>query len=69
MSDKCYFDISKKRCEALKVKECEGCTFRKTEQEYNAGIEHADEILKAKGLKAYLSDGVVSVKELNYYGL
>ena len=64
----CYFDRGK-RCEALTVKKCEGCTFRKTEQEYNAGIERANEILKSKGLKAYLSDGVVSVKELNYYGL
>lgn len=60
----CYFDRGK-RCEALIVKKCEGCTFRKTEQEYNAGIEHANEILKAKGLKAYLSDGVVTVKEIH----
>ena len=40
----CYFDRGK-RCEALTVKKCEGCTFRKTEFEYNAGIERADEIL------------------------
>ena len=65
----CYFDRGEYRCKALTVKKCEGCTFRKTEFEYNKGIERADEILKSKGLKAYLSDGVVTVKELNYYGL
>ena len=59
----CYFDRGK-RCEALTVKKCEGCTFRKTEFEYNKGIERAHEILKSKGLKAYLSDGVVTVKEI-----
>lgn len=59
----CYFDRGK-RCEVLTVKKCEGCTFRKTEQEYNAGIERANEILKSKGLKAHLSDGVVTVKEI-----
>ena len=59
----CYFDRGK-RCEVLTVKKCEGCTFRKTEQEYTAGIERTNEILKSKGLKAYLSDGVVSVKEI-----
>ena len=64
----CYFDRGK-RCEVLTVKKCEGCTFRKTEQEYNAGIERANEILKAKGFKSCIKDGVVSVKELNYYGL
>ena len=59
----CYFDRGK-RCEALTVKKCEGCTFHKTEQEYNAGIERANEILKSKGLKAHLSDGAVTVKEI-----
>ena len=64
----CYFDRGK-RCEALTVKKCEGCTFRKTEFEYNKGIERANEILKAKGFKSCIKDGVVSVKELNYYEL
>lgn len=60
----CYFDRGK-RCEALIVKKCEGCTFRKTEQEYNAGIERANEILKAKGFKSCIKDGVVTVKEIH----
>ena len=59
----CYFDRGK-RCEVLTVKKCEGCTFRKTEFEYNAGIELANEILKAKGFKSCIKDGVVTVKEI-----
>ena len=59
----CYFDRGK-RCEALTVKKCEGCTFRKTEFEYNKAIERANEILKAKGFKSCIKDGVVSVKEI-----
>ena len=59
----CYFDRGK-RCEVLTVKKCEGCTFRKTEHEYNKGIERANEILKAKGFKSCIKDGVVSVKEI-----
>ena len=49
---KCYFDVAENRCTALTVKKCEGCTFRKTEKEYNAGIERSKEILKSKGLIA-----------------
>ena len=59
MSDKCYFDRSKEYCEALKVKECEGCKFRKTEAEFYDGIAHSKEILKSKGLIAvsnYIDD-------------
>ena len=59
----CYFDRGK-RCEVLTVKKCEGCTFRKTEFEYNKGIERANEILKAKDFKSCIKDGVVSVKEI-----
>ena len=59
----CYFDRGK-RCEALTVKECKGCTFRKTEFEYNKGIERANEILKAKGFKSCIKDGAVTVKEI-----
>ena len=49
---KCYFDVAENHCTALTVKGCEGCTFRKTEKEYNAGIERSKEILKSKGLVA-----------------
>lgn len=54
MSEKCRFDMGK-RCVALTTKECEGCTFRKTEEEFNSGVEHAKEILKAKGLRPILN--------------
>ena len=52
MNNKCYFDKTSTYCAALTVKKCDGCTFRKTEKEYNAAVEHAKEILKAKGLIA-----------------
>lgn len=52
MNNACYFDKSKYYCAALTVKNCDGCTFRKTEKEYNDGVESAKEILKAKGLIA-----------------
>ena len=57
-----------KRCRALTVKQCEGCSFRKTEEEFNAGVEHAKEILKAKGLRPVFdwADGrqIVTVTEI-----
>lgn len=48
--NKCYFDKPNNYCSALTVKKCDGCKFRKTEKEYNAAVEHAKEILKAKRL-------------------
>ena len=48
--DICYFDKSKYCCTILTIKKCDGCTFRKTEKEYNDGAEHAKEILKSKDL-------------------
>lgn len=52
MNNACYFEKSKYYCAALTVKKCDGCTFRKTEKEYNSAAESAKEILKAKGLIA-----------------
>ena len=49
----CTMDMCK-RCRALTVKQCEGCSFRKTEEEFNADVKHAKEILKAKGLRPIL---------------
>lgn len=63
----CAMDMGK-RCRALTVKQCEGCSFRKTEEEFNAGVEHAKEILKAKGLRPILkwNDGhqIMSTTEI-----
>ncbi len=63
----CAMDMGK-RCRALTVKKCEGCSFRKTEEEFNAGVEHAKEILKAKGLRPVFdwADGrqIVTVTEI-----
>ena len=55
--DKCYFRIDDvhgifKRCNALVVGKCKDhkCKFRKTEQEYEAGIKNAKRRLKDLGL-------------------
>lgn len=49
-NSKCYFDKRPLSCSCLTVKNCEGCTFKKTEKEYNEGIRKAEEILRNKGL-------------------
>ena len=55
--DKCYFRVDDvhgifKRCNALVVGKCKDhkCKFRKTEQEYEAGIKNAKKRLKDLGL-------------------
>lgn len=57
--DKCYFRVDDihgifKRCNALVVGKCKNqkCKFRKTEQEYEAGIKNAKRRLKDLGLIA-----------------
>ena len=59
MNDKCYFRVDDvhgifKRCNALVVGKCKNqkCKFRKTEQEYEAGIKNAKKRLKDLGLVA-----------------
>ena len=37
----CAFDAGKKRCSALKSKECQGCRFYKTAEELIEGHEKA----------------------------
>ena len=49
-NSKCYFDKTPLSCSCLTVKNCEGCSFRKTKKEYNEGIRKAAEILRNKGL-------------------
>lgn len=49
-NSKCYFDKTPLSCSCLTVKNCEGCSFRKTEKEYNEGIRKAEEILRNKRL-------------------
>lgn len=60
MNERCYFDLEDK-CRALEFKDCKGCSFRKTKQEYSDAMEYAENILKAKGLKACTSNGIVTV--------
>lgn len=49
-NSKCYFDKTPLSCSCLTVKNCEGCSFRKTEKEYNEGTRKAEEILRNKRL-------------------
>ena len=49
-NSKCYFDKAPLSCSCLTAKKCEGCTFRKTEKEYNDGIRKAEKILRNKRL-------------------
>lgn len=49
-NSKCYFDKTPLSCSCLTVKNCEGCTFKKTEKEYNEGPRKAEEILRNKKL-------------------
>lgn len=49
-NSKCYFDKTPLSCSCLTVKKCEGCTFQKTEKEYNDGIRKAEKILRNKRL-------------------
>lgn len=70
MSNKniCKFDNGGKSCSALKIKECDGCKFRKTEAEFMAGVEKAKAILESKNLipiERLDRDGVhISVKRI-----
>lgn len=49
----CYFDGGLNYCCILKEKQCDKCKFRKTEKEYNLGVQHAKDILTEKGLITY----------------
>lgn len=50
---KCYFDVKKDYCKALKVKDCKNCSFFKTEKQYYEDLEKNAKILSAKGLKPF----------------
>ena len=65
----CMFYFKEGYCKALYRQECEGCTFKKTEQQYIDGQKHAEELLAAKGLRScirHCSDGTkcVSVERI-----
>lgn len=61
MTDDCYFDAVTK-CTALRVKNCEGCTFRKTRAEFLEDAKAAKEMLAAKHLEAYQHGTVISTR-------
>ncbi len=69
MRKDCVFAECKKgRCSALKVYDCGGCTFFKTEEEYNAGRAFAEHLLAAKGLRPVVrfgdDGGIMTVEEI-----
>lgn len=51
MRKDCVFAEQRKgRCSALKVFDCGGCSFFKTEEQYNAERAFAEHLLAKKGL-------------------
>jgi hypothetical protein len=69
MKKECVFaEHGKRRCSALKVYDCEGCRFFKTEDEYNAGRAFAEHLLARKGLRPVVifgdGGGIMSVEEI-----
>lgn len=60
--EKCYFKHGRK-CEALIVKKCAGCKFRKTEREFMSGIEHAIWILDMKNLERHDRADMVTTRK------
>lgn len=50
-TDRCIFDYGDMICEALTIKMCKGCKFKKTAAEFAAGQIYADDLLKLKGLE------------------
>lgn len=61
-TEKCYFDVNGK-CSALKSKECEGCKFRKTKEEFEAAQQAALEALERKGLIVSIGRTRVKVRK------
>lgn len=55
----CHF-MQGGECKALKDWWCIGCKFHKTHDEYKHGLEHAAEILDAKGLDVRIIGNVVT---------
>lgn len=60
--EKCYFEHGR-RCDALTVKTCRKCKFRKTEREFMDGIAHARQILDRKNLERYDRSDMVTTRE------
>ena len=59
--DDCYFDAVTK-CTALRVKNCEGCTFRKTRKEFLEAAKNAKQALADKGREAYQHGTIISTR-------
>lgn len=51
--EKCFADIGKKECAALKEKNCTECNFYKTEKEYLEGVRKTRQQLKEVGGHIY----------------
>lgn len=64
MVEKCFFNISFRSCMALTYKNCKGCNFYKTREEFEAGKRNAEEILKQKGLEPYLCGNTMTTRKI-----
>lgn len=62
----CYFDRGTYRG-VLRTRNCQGCTFFKTEAEFNAGQQKAQEMLDRKGLESYMTlDNKITTRPKRY---
>lgn len=68
LGEKCAFDADKRVCSALNVKKCEGCRFRKTEEELIRGKERAAARIKtlSKEYQAHIKSKYYSYREQRY---
>jgi hypothetical protein len=66
--DACAFDKGKRTCAALNVKNCDGCKFRKSEEELIRGRERAAARVKTftKEYRAHIKARYYSQKEQAY---
>lgn len=68
MDETCAFDKGKRTCAALNVKNCDGCKFRKSEEELIRGRERAAARVKTftKEYRAHIKARYYSQKEQAY---
>lgn len=65
MIEKCFFNVSFRSCMALTKKNCQGCSFYKTRDEFEQGEIKAAEMLKKKGLEPHLTEsGIMSTRPI-----
>lgn len=61
----CYFYGGDGNCNALSVEKCpKNCQFKKTEFEFTRDVMKAGQMLKSRGLRTVIKDGIVTVEKI-----